>query len=559
MIGTLRRHSQSLWWIIIVAIIITFVYWGSQSSRNNGGGGGNGDYGTLLGRPITPLMLENARREVRLYHYFSTGNFPGSGRTIQGFDIEREAYNRLLVIFKAADLGIEVSPETAGKAAADRLRMINRGNPVPVAEFELRVLAPERLNLSDFERYIRNDLAIQQLISTVAMGGQLVPPQEVEALYRRDYQELTVQAAFFHASNNLASITVTPEEVSEFYTNQQARYRLPERAQISLVRFPISNYLAQAEQELAQVTNLNELIEARLEEIGTNYLALGATPEEAKEKMRADAFKQALFKAANDEAKKFDNLLYDYKEPLTPEAFGKLAKDAGLTAEVTAPFTREEPPTGLDVGVNFARLAFSLSAEDPLSEPVAGENHLYVIAFNRHLPSEQPAFEAVKDRVTEDYRYYGAAMKARQQGIEFQASATNAVAAGQSFAEVGAKAGVKPVTLPPLALATRELPEVANMLDLAMLKRAAFATPPGQVGPVLPSADGVAVIFVEAKLPVDENKMRENLPAFTRDVHQVRRGEVFNEWFRREAEQAFRTVPYFAPKQTEMQSAPAQP
>jgi hypothetical protein len=42
-------------------------------------------------------------------------------------------------------------------------------------------------------------------------------------------------------------------------------------------------------------------------------------------------------------------------------------------------------------------------------------------------------------------------------------------------------------------------------------------------------------------------------------VHQVRRGEVFNEWFRREAEQAFRTVPYFAPKQTEMQSAPAQP
>jgi hypothetical protein len=92
-------------------------------------------------------------------------------------------------------------------------------------------------------------------------------------------------------------------------------------------------------------------------------------------------------------------------------------------------------------------------------------------------------------------------------------------------------------------------------MDLSMLKRVVFATPTGQVGPVLPSADGAAVVYVEAKLPLSEAQMRTNLPAFTREVYQVRRGEAFNEWFRREAEQAYRTVPYFV-KEAQLQNAP---
>jgi hypothetical protein len=552
MIGTLRRHSQSLWWIIIVAIIITFVYWGSQSSRNEGAGG-DSEYGTLAGRSLTPLLMENTRREVRLYHLFATGNFPGGSRSIPGFDVEREAYNRLLVIFKAADLGVKVSDEAAFKAASDRLRAVGGGQPVPLAEFEMRILAPERLTVADFERFVRNELAIQQFVTLVGVAGQLVPPQEVEALYRRDYQQLAVQAAFFHAASNLSSIVETPEKLSEFYTNQQARYRLPERAQVSFVRFPISNYVAQAQQELAQITNLTELIEARLEELGTNYLSLGATPEAAKTKMREDALRQAMFKAANDDAKKFDNRLYDLKEPLTPEVFATLAKAAGLTPEVTPPFTRDEPPAGLDVVGKFAQQAFALTADQPLCEPLGGENSLYVIAYNRHLPSEQPPFDSVKTRVTEDYRFIESAMKAREQGLAFLATATNSVAAGQSFATIGAKAGAKIMTLPPLAMSTRQLDEIEGQLDLSMLKRAAFATSPGQVGPVLPTADGVAVIYVQSKLPLDENMMRTNLPSFTREVHQVRRNEVFQEWFRREAEPAFRTVAYLQQKQAEKQ------
>ena len=144
-------------------------------------------------------------------------------------------------------------------------------------------------------------------------------------------------------------------------------------------------------------------------------------------------------------------------------------------------------------------------------------------------------------------------MKAQKQAMDFHPVATNGLAAGKSFTDLCKQLGVKPVALPPLALSTRSLAEVENQLDLSYLKRVVFETAPGQVGQVLPSNDGAAVVYVQAKLPLDEAKMRANLPEFTRNVHQVRRSEVFNAWFQREAEQAFRTLPYFIQKQSQMQ------
>lgn len=555
MIGTIRKHSQTMWWVIIVAVIVTFVIWGSKTNTVDGHSG-SGNYGTMNGQVITPLLFDEARRETLVYHFFAAGSFPGEGRGIPNFDVERETYNRLLVLQKAAEMGIKISDDVAAKAASERLRMLNKGNPVPLAEFEKQVLARsrDRLTLADFERYIRNELAIQQLISTVAMAGQLVTPQEIEALYRRDYQEVSVQAAFFHGASNLASIVVTPEKVGEFYTNQAARYRVPERLQLSIVRFPISNYLAQATQDF---TNLNEAVENNMTELGTNYAQFGATPEAAKTKVREELLKRVAFNLAGNAAKKFDNQLYDAasKAPVTPEVFAKLAHDAQLTPEVTAPFSRSQAPVGLDVGGEFIKHVFNLTAEDPLSDLLIGENTVYVVAFNKLLPSEVPSYESIRENVTADYRFMESALKAQQQAMDFHAATTNNLATGKSFADLCAKAGVKPVSLTPFSLSTRELPEIEKQLDFSMLKRAAFETAPGQVAQVLPSADGAAVIYVQAKLPVDEAKMHTNLPEFTRSVHQVRRSEVFNDWFRREAEKAFSTLPYFQQKQAQMQGA----
>jgi parvulin-like peptidyl-prolyl isomerase len=557
MIGTIRKHSKILWWVVIVVIIIAFVFWDMKAP---GEGGGRGHYGSMNGKTITPALFNDTQREVALYHYFATGSFPGGQQTIPNFDVTRETFNRLLVVQKMGEMGIRASDEAMAKAANERLRRLNQGNPVPLAAFERDVLARAGLTLADFERFIRNELGIQQLITVVGTGGDLAIPQEIEALYRRDYQELAAQVVFFSAASHTNAVEVTPENLGAFFTNQLARYRLPERLQVSYLSIPFSNFHAQAVEYFDQLTNLNELVEARYALLGTNVFPESETPESAMEQIREGFFRGHLMDLAKDEAARVDNLLYE-KAPQTAAEFAAVAQELGYTAQVTEPFSRDEAPAGLDVGPEFSRQAFRLTAEDPLTVPLAGEDHFYVIAFNQKLPSTSPTLESILDRVTEDYRFIESAMQARQEAMEFYATVTgtNGLASGKSFADLCAAANLTPITLAPFSMATRGIPELQGRADQDDFKRAAFAAAPGEVTQLLPSADGAVLGFVSARLPLDETAMRTNLPAFTRSVQQVRRSEVFNEWFRAEANRAFRTIPFFQTQQAQMSGPGDQP
>jgi len=555
-----------MWWVIIVAIIITFVWWGSQSSRMDRAGG-DGSYGTMNGQTLTPALLDSVSREVRLgYFYANGGRWPERGQTPPDYDLDRETYQRLLLIQKIKELDIQVSDDAVAKAADARMRAINRGNPVPLADFEKQFLGPQRLTIGDFERFIRTDLAIQQLIAVIGAGGELVTPQEVESLYRRDFQEVSAQLVAFRATNDFASIAAPADKVGEFYTNRMAAYRLPDRMQLNFVSYPLSNFLAAAKEELDKNTNITEIIEARYEQLGSNYFSEVKTPAEAKLKIRAEFEHNIALNNAAKEAKKFDVALYEKaaSSSYNNELFATVAKEQGLTARVSAPFSINEPPAGFDVGEDFVRRAFNLSAEEPLTEPLAGESHVYVIGFNRLLPSENPPFESIKDRVIQEYRFTEAATKAQEAAMAFHAAATNGLGAGQTFAALCSKAGVKPITLATFSPSSRAVPEVENLVSpqfkqqfMQYFRRVAFGTEPGHVGSPLPIADGAAVLFVQARLPINESAMRTNLPAYTRSVQQMRRGEAFQEWFNQQANKSFPTVPYFQRKQAQNSGAPA--
>lgn len=543
MIGTIRKHSKALWWVIIVVIVVTFVYWGSQTSQSGGGGGG-GSLGSLNGETITPKNYEDAKRETYLSYFFSSGGtWPGQGRTIAGFDVERETYFRLLMIQKQAELGVHVSEEAVARVASERLRSMNRGNPLAPEVFAKQVLGPQGLTMADFERYLRHELGVQQLVSVLGLGGELVTPQEVRAYYARENQEIQAQVAFFSASNYLATIQPTPEQIGQFYTNQGARYRLPDRIQVNYVRFPLSNHLAEAVQKLNEITNLTLEIEALYEQRGGTNFYTEKTPQEAQQLILKEVQEKQALELARKHAVEFATMLYT-NEPMQPENLTTLAKQNGLTPLVSPPFSKEEPPTGLDVGAEFVRAAFALNAEEPFSQTLLGNDGVYMISLNKTLPSEIPPLDAIRDQVTQDYRFNEAVMLARKAAMDFSVTATN-ITSAPAFAAACALAKVKPITLPPFSLSTRKLEPVENHVPLSQFKQVAFSTLPGQMSQLQGSMDGAYAIFVQEKLPLDEAKLAANLPAFERSVRQTRRAEAFNDWFRNEAEKALRDVPYF--------------
>jgi hypothetical protein len=308
-----------------------------------------------------------------------------------GFDLEQRTYARLLLIQKQEQLGIHVSSEVAGQFATDMLRQFG-----PPNEFVTKVLEPRGLQMSDLDRFIRHELGIQELISSVGMSGKLVTPQEAQSLYVREHEELATEAVFFDGSNYLAGVSAPAAAVQQFYTNHQSEYVIPERVQVSYVKFGYSNHLAKAEHE---ITNLTQIVEDKFLGLGSNYVRYGKTPEEVKAKIREDILMRIALPEVRREANAFAGPLFESHPPTLED----LAKTNGLTVNVTPPFDIASGPTNLDVGSEFTRAAFSLSPERPVAEPIVSRDGVYVISFKNRLPREIPTLEKIHDQVAADY------------------------------------------------------------------------------------------------------------------------------------------------------------
>ena len=316
------------------------------------------------------------------------------------------------------------------------------------------------------------------------------------------------------------------------------------------MEFSVSNFLAEAEAEWMK-TNLTEVVENNLTRMGTNYLRLAKTPEEAKVKIREELIHERALVKARRKASEFAGPLFA-NEPARAENLEKLAKDSGLRVGLTSPFDRNEGPKDFEAGADFRKQAFARTPEDPFAPPLIGRDGVYVIAFNKKIPSEIPPLDQIREQVTKDYKNNQAIALARQAGIAFYQTATNGLAQGKTFSALCSGAKLKAVELPPFSLSTRELPEAEDHISLSGrggLKELAFTTTPGKVSDFAESSEGGAILYVKALLPMDETKMRAELPAFVNSLRQKRQGEAFEAWFSKEADKGLRDTPLARPQQ----------
>jgi hypothetical protein len=382
-------------------------------------------------------------------------------------------------------------------------------------------------------------------VALEGITGSLVTPREAEALYRRENAPVVAEAVLFSASNYLASVAITPGAVAQFYTNNMSRYRVPEKVQVNYVKFDTTNFLAEADQLLAQNTNLSQAIEQIYVKRGPEFYKDGegrTMPREAALlKIREDARREQATVLAQKKATEFMQELYALyeKEPKQLDNLERLASATGLQSAVTEPFTRREGPKDLKVLESFTGVAFALSPEQPIpSEPLVGEDAVYVIAFKKRIPSELQPQDSIRDKVTEDYRAYEAEQAARKAGQAFYATLTNGLAQGKSFQAVCLEANVLAAKLPSFSLATRSLPGWEGRVDLRLLQEVTATLAPGKTSGFVPTREGGLIVHVASRLPADEAKLKEELPAYVERMREERQREAFGEWFRKEFELA---------------------
>jgi len=551
MFGTIRKHQKWLWAVIITVTIVTFViYFGPQSRVNSNVRYAN--HGSIDGRKITDQDFLDAWREVHLHHFVINGRWPEEDKR-SGFDPERETYQWLLVVRKQEELGIRVGDQATQQMARQMLAAFERSGLSSSQVFFEKVLAQRGYGVDDFERFVRHFVGIQELINVIGLSGKLIPPEQVKALYQRDHQELATDAVFFWATNYEAKVQVPPDALAQFYTNREVNYAIPERVQVAYVWFNVTNYLPQAQ---TQITNLNEIVDANYQRMGTNL-----PPEEAKAKLRDQLIRQEATYLARAKATAFADVLFDTNPP-KPEgqkqpalsnnqplqSLKQLAESNNLPFQVSGPFDRDSTPKDLEVGPEFAKTAFALNPEEPYSQPVIGEDGVYVLALDKKIPRETPPLDQIRDRVTADYKRAQAMRMAQQDAAGLAASATNGFAQGKSFTNICAEANVKMLPLPPFSISTRSLKEVEDSVPLSQVKQAAFGTSPGKVAPVVPTSEGAMVLYVAAKLPLAPANEAKDLPTYLAQLRRTRQQEAFDEWLRRQAETGLRDTPLARPK-----------
>lgn len=546
MFGTIRKHQQWLWIVIIIFIILSFViYFSPTKTTGLFDDQGSYNFGSIKGRPITREQFLSGQHDAVLFYFLRTGRWPTKEEVAQtGFNLEHETYNRILLAEKLEELNIHPPSSAIAEWIADKFRGPG-GGPFPIERFDRFVedeLKAHNLTKADFYHFAAQQIGQEHLVSVYGMGGKLVAPQEAEFMYRRLNEPLSTEAVFFSATNYLDKISITPEKLSQYYSNNMAAYRLPERIQVNYVKWSATNFLAEADKALDQVTNLSEQLEAAyFKNGGTNrYTDATGKPlsiEDAKKKIKEDERHQiALINAHKKSAAFVEELLeaHDEKNPAKPGDFEKHAKEKGLEIKTTAPFSQDISTNELKLPEEFINAAFTLRADDPdavfTARPVVGPDAVYVLGIKQRFPSEIQPFEKVREQVVKDYKAEQSMDMARDAGVAFEKTLTNSIAQGKTFSAVCKEANVKPVDLPEFSLSTRNLPGLQHV-SLGTLQNVANTLMTGKTSDFIATSDGGFILHLKAKLPVDEARLKTELPEFLARQRDQRMMVAYSEWF----------------------------
>lgn len=547
----IRRHQKWLWIVISGAVIASFViYFTPDAKVGMGSRGGSVDYGRINGRPVTQKDLMTAYTEARLRYLFAYGNWPGNdefGRQM-GFDLNTEAENRLFLAEKIRELGIQVSDQEVGDWIAEMFsdRQTKTFKREAYEQFVQARLGEQNIKESTFQDFVRHEIAVGHLIFVAGMSGHLVPPREAEARYRRDHEQMTASVLTFSISNYLAGVTLDQTALMTFYTNRMAEYRLPERVAVNYVRFDATNFFGEVDQQFAKITNYVQMVESEYAKRGADSFKDAAgkvlDAEAAKAQIRQEHRMEAALVAARRKASTFvEELLNDFENGPTKGKTDLLELKAaakGMAVAATAPFSQREGPREMRTMATFGQVAFKLNAEEPYSNPVPDEETVYVLSLKQRLPSENPPFDTVRDRVTESFRRNQALEAARSASRTLQSTLSTGLAGGRKFEDLCAEAKVSAVKVPGFSLATTSLPAENQRIPLMELKNIASALAPGKLSESVTTRDGAMLVYLHERLPADESKMKAELPAFLKTLREGRNYEAFNEWFRKEKELA---------------------
>jgi len=494
MLETIRKRQRTLLMLITIVVIVAFGWIYNPASMRRAEGPG-GAIGKLNGRAITIGDIQKVERSIQLV--FSLGmndlleELTTDGRT-RDDQFLSFAWNLLLIRDEAKRLQVEPTAEQIRDAekSLPRFQTNSQFDPRKYEQFVDTVLKPNGFSAADLDDVVADNLRLAG-ISQLVKGSSPLP----EAMFRQQYDQMNQKVSLaivrFKRADFEPSIQVSDDEIRKYYDQHKDILQSPEKRKVELVSFLLNDDQKKLP-EAQQVAAKKPLAE------------------------QADSFAQTVMQ--------------------NPAAFDQAAQEKGLLVQQTGLFTQQQPDKAIAQEPALIRESFNLTTENPMSDVIEGKEGFYVMKLTK-IEARQPlSLEEARDNIVADIKAEKVRTAIEAKAKEVREKIDAEMHNGADFVQAAEKAGYKPETPAPFALADPgSNTEIARIMAINSVDLAQRGT-----SKLLENQDGGLIIHMLNKEPIDEQKYQEYKKAEYAQQNNRYETIAVREWLKLEQQRAGR-------------------
>ncbi len=391
------RNNKKIVQVFLLLITLPFAFWGVDSYVKNMGG--DGELASVGGTPILPGEFQQAMRDQqeRMRNAMGASFNPAMLESTEAKRAVLEnLVNQRLLALDAAKMRLTVSDDRIRDTIV-AIPAFQENGQFSLPRYEA-LLKAQGMTQASFESRLRHDLALQQVLGSVAEGA-MVSRASSEQVYSVQFEERVVGELRLAASQYESAVKLAGDAAQKYYDANRRQFELP--AQIR-AEYVVLSKDAVADQLAVSDADVRKEYDAHPERFRT-----GGERRASHILIQAD-------KSAGDEAlkaarEKATSLLKQIRA--NPADFARLAKENSQD-----PGSAEK---GGDLGF-FARgamvkafedAAFGLAKEGDVSDVVQSDFGFHIIMLTGAKAEKIRSFDEVKNEIATELKRTEAAKK----------------------------------------------------------------------------------------------------------------------------------------------------
>ncbi len=476
MLSYMRRHAQGttikiLFWIIIAV----FILWGVGSFT----GSDTLNAAAVNGESISPTEVRRTAHQLEQFYRQLYGD-KLTPELVKALDFKNRALDQIingaLLKQEAARLGFTVTDEEV-RAAIEGMQGLNVDGRFQ-REIYFRYLRAQGMTAAEFEAQERDRLLgqkVQELITTSIRSDET----GARALFGFQNEKANLSFVRVKGSDLVKDIHPSESELAKYYEERRETFREPERVGIDYVSYEGKDFAKDVHLSDAEIEQEYNTYKAERysepEEVHARHILLAVAPQ-ADDKQR-DAVR-ARSAAVLERLKKGEDFATVAKEVSEDTANKSQGGDLGFMRRGRA----EEA---------FENAAFALKPGE-LSGVVETRYGFHIIKVDERKAAREKPLSEVRDEIVRNLSADRAHTAARDAAFVDAEKASG----GTPLAELAKARGLTVENPPPFS----EHEEIRGLGFQPEVSKAAFATPPGQTGPVTQVAEALVLFRVREKL-----------------------------------------------------------